>query len=25
VKMIGWADGAEARRLIIEAIARAKN
>jgi inorganic pyrophosphatase len=25
VKVIGWGDGTEARRLIIEAIARAKN
>jgi inorganic pyrophosphatase len=25
VKVIGWSDSAEARRLIVEAIARAKN
>jgi inorganic pyrophosphatase len=25
VKVIGWGDSAEARRLIVEAIARAKN
>jgi len=25
VKVIGWSDSAEARRLIVEVIARAKN
>jgi inorganic pyrophosphatase len=25
VKMIGWGDSSEARRLIVDAIARAKN